>query len=89
VDTPDGPLDCLITGPEKKLKGLDGEPAFDPHPSPLESDGKSVTFTCLDERGLVVLSSGAAGLIPWTGWKSGVDGDVTRYPYEVVDLAGG
>lgn len=80
IDSPVGPLDCLIDGLEAAEVDVDA----------LESLMTSTTeesVICVDQRGLVQLSTG--GMLgpqgQYTSWHAGVDDGIDEVPYRVRD----
>jgi hypothetical protein len=85
VDSPVGSLDCLVDGDPDALAELEGAKV----PSVTEPwvGGPGAPWpTCVDGRGLVVISPDALDPVTeYASWREGVDGDVREYPAPVVD----
>ena len=86
VDSPVGPLDCLVRGQSQEdlddldgasaVPDLDGSPVVGPRSAPL----------CVDQRGLVTRTEDVmTPLIVYSSWREGVEGDIETYPAPVVD----
>jgi hypothetical protein len=86
VDSPAGPLDCLLTG------GREGQHArLEGRPIELDADPFSsgrrrpLSTTCLDERGLLVLTlpSLLAPVVPYASFQEGVPDDFDQHAQPV------
>ena len=86
VDTPVGPLDCLVRGQsEDDLDDLEGASAV-PDPDASPADGPRLAPWCVDQRGLVTRTEDVmTPVILYSSWQEGVDGDIETYPAPVVD----
>jgi hypothetical protein len=83
VDSPVGPLDCLVSGEQEYLSGLEGAKVG----INAEDDVEGPPF-CVDQRGLVQQVDGAGlfGIqMPYTDWHEGVMDDIDDYPFPVRD----
>jgi hypothetical protein len=88
VDSPVGPLDCVVTGARARdvevdaLEGL----ALTLDPSAVDPDeGPFLLPVCVDSRGLVIIDgTGLMGYNPVRSWHEGVDGPMD-YPFEVEE----
>jgi hypothetical protein len=87
VDSPVGPLDCVVHGSTKQLLAdLEGQPT-DPDPGGAQRADKAVYPTCVDSHGLVAAVQ-LQIMFParaWPSWSAGVADDVTQYPAEVEE----
>jgi len=82
VDSPVGPLDCLVRGTRRRIDALEGAPVV-ADPDPLRP---TVAPLCVDQRGLVTLTSDPfTPAIPYSSWHEGVAEDHDTYPAPVRD----
>jgi hypothetical protein len=82
VDSPVGPLDCLVAGDD--AAALDGAAVED---ADATGDEAAAPF-CVDQRGLVqqVAGDGFFGMrMPYLSWRNGVDEGFDTYPFPVQD----
>jgi hypothetical protein len=77
VESPVGPWDCLVHGPEPRhVEALVGTEVVAEEPGRV---AKGFASWCVDQRGLVVLDAASSPpIMPrYDSWHSGVDADVT------------
>ena len=81
VDSPVGPLDCLVRGTQKRLDTLEG--ARVAGELPMQS---TLAPLCVDQRGLVTIVGGSfSPAIFYSSWREGVADDYDTYPGPVRD----
>ena len=81
VDSPVGPLDCLVRGTQKRLDTLEG--ARVAGELPMQS---TLAPLCVDQRGLVTILGGSfSPEIFYSSWREGVADDYDTYPGPVRD----
>lgn len=81
VDSPVGPLDCLVRGTQKRLDTLEG--ARVAGELPMQS---TLVPLCVDQRGLVTIVGGSfSPAIFYSSWREGVADDHDTYPGPVRD----
>lgn len=81
VDSPVGPLDCLVRGTQKRLDTLEG--ARVAGELPMQS---MLVPLCVDQRGLVTILGGSfSPAIFYSSWREGVADDHDTYPAPVRD----
>ena len=82
VDSPTGPLDCLVSGGAAHLhERLEGR-ALALESDPVQRDDREpLSTTCVNERGLVVLTlpSLLAPVVPYTSFEAGVSDDFDEH----------
>lgn len=90
VDSPVGPLDCLVIGDDERdldHLNLPGKPAIISFEEAIES-GEPYQPLCLDENDIPVITGNVfKPVLAVSDWRPGVDDDVTAYPTEVRGLA--
>lgn len=82
VDTPIGPLDCLVQGPREKLDALEGASVL------LETDPLEAALApfCVDPRGLVTLTDDLfTPAVFYSSWREGVAENHDAYPSPLRD----
>lgn len=82
VDSPVGPLDCLVQGTQKRLDTLEGAPVA----SEVDPLRATLAPLCVDQRGLVTFTGDPfSPAIFYASWREGVADDHDTYPGPVRD----